>query len=63
RREQGPPLPQELDGLDDPEAAGAGGPPPARTIAVAPAAPMLDVAPVPAELGDDGDAPEEDALP
>lgn len=60
RREQGPPLPQELDGLDDPEAAGAGGPTPARTIAVVPAAPALDVAPVPAELGDDdGDAPEE----
>ncbi|MCB9527093.1 MAG: type II secretion system secretin GspD [Myxococcales bacterium] len=63
RREQGPPLPQELDGLDDPEAAGAGGPPPARTIAVAPAAPALDVAPVPAELGDDGDVPEEADLP
>lgn len=60
RREQGPPLPQELDGLDDPEAAGADGPTPARTIAVVPAAPALDVAPVPAELGDDdGDAPEE----
>lgn len=60
RREQGPPLPQELDGLDEPEGAGAGGPPPARTLAVAPAPPpepAIQVVPVP-PLDDAADAPE-----
>lgn len=77
RREQGPPLPQELDGLDQPDPSDASAPIRARTLAISPAPasspdsaadsaadPASDPGPPPADAADapEGiDAPDEEA--